>query len=146
MTVVLTLCIPVIILITGYVVYKMHHPPKPKATSPSLKEICATPDGFFNLVKDSLPKDKALIYEMEMIKTRCSSWNYNGEYEVDVSVYGPIETEPLFGIIYNEGFYLKVCDDAYDFKQRIQKEINDLLLVVEKDRLVGQKVIVTSND
>lgn len=115
-----------------------------------LDEICQYPDGFFNLVKDALPKDRALIYEVESCKLpdhimlRRMKWGiYDGEDEVKVTVYAPGETSPILNVTYNEEHHIKYDKNTSVFRARVQKDIDDMLLRRQKDQFAGHKEIIS---
>lgn len=116
-------------------------------------DITEEADGFYNLVKDSLPRDLGLIYELEVVKNsnrqRGGFGHYtflDGEQIVVIKVYDPIQDKNLGKLelserlAYRDSSSYKVTEFRYEtLPGKIKKMVQD----EKKKGLVGRKEIVS---
>lgn len=115
-------------------------------------EVQESADGFYNLVKDSLPRDLGLIYELEVTKHKTESDYYysigelrNGEEIVVVKVFDPIR-DKFIGILKlseRVEWYKSSSGRVTEFKEEtLPGKIKHFVREEEKKELIGRKEIV----
>lgn len=110
-------------------------------------DVTKEADGFYNLIKDSLPRDLGLIYELEITKNSNRSYTFlEGEQIVVIKVYDPIQDKNLGKLelsertAYRDSSSYKVTEFRYEtLPGKIKKMVQD----EKKKGLVGRKEIVS---
>lgn len=114
--------------------------------------VTAEADGFYNLIRDSLPRDLGLIYELEVVKNSNNQRAYGsytfleGEQIVVIKVYDPLEDKNLGTLelterlAYRDSSSFMVNEFRYEtLPGKIKKMVQD----EKKKGLVGRKEIVS---
>lgn len=127
-----------------YLVNKIKLPRNKKSKPIMLANVLKEPDGFYNLVKEFLPKDKGLIYEVESVQDRyCPETGRDAVRVKAFDMSSNLNTdEPLFVKTFNESSMCRWTDYAWEVKSQIKDSIEGELLRMQKKNFLGTKDIV----